>query len=259
MRRCLDWAATLIFLPVFLVILFAFELIQRGAKLFGKRAHDYAVACMCTSLVTAFRIAGLRLSVERPPSVAPHTSYLIITNHQSMFDIALLGHLFFTNFPKFVSKRELARFIPSVSYNLRRGGNALVDRADAPQAMASITALGRRVEEHRVSAVIFPEGTRARDGSLGRFKPRGSLALLAAAPATAVLAVTIEDSWQLMRSNFLPIPFGVRVRVRIGEPIQRRTGEDHAELLERVRNQIAANLAVMRGETQDAPKIAAAR
>ena len=47
-----------------------------------------------------------------------------------MMDIALLLHLFFTNFPKFVSKRELARCIPSVSYNLRRGGNCLIDRDD---------------------------------------------------------------------------------------------------------------------------------
>lgn len=253
MRRVVDWAFTLLFLPVFGMVLLAFEPIQRVAKLLGKRAHDYSVACLCTSLVAAFRVTGLRITVERPPSVAPGRPYLIISNHQSMFDIALLGHLFFRNFPKFVSKRSLARRIPSVSYNLRRGGNALIDRDDPMQAVEAIAALGRRVERHGVSAVIFPEGTRARAGELKAFKPRGSLALLAAAPATEIVPVTIENSWRLMRRNFFPIPFGVRVRVRIGEPIVRRPGEDHSDLLERVRAEIAATLAAMR----DTPPLAA--
>jgi 1-acyl-sn-glycerol-3-phosphate acyltransferase len=246
-QRIVDWAFTLLFLPAFGLVLLVFEVIQRVAKAFGKRAHDYSVAWLCTSLVWAFRLTGLRITVERPASVVAGEPYLIISNHQSMFDIALLGNVFFGNFPKFVSKRSLARRIPSVSYNLRCGGNALIDRDDAAQAVEAIAALGRRVERNRVSAVIFPEGTRARAGELKAFKPRGSLALLAAAPATAVLPVTIENSWRLMRWNFLPVPFGVRVRVRIGEPIARGPGEDHAELLERCRGAIAQTLAEMRG------------
>ncbi len=246
-RRIVDWTFTLLFLPAFGLVLLVFEVIQRVAKAFGKRAHDYSVAWLCTSLVMAFRLTGLRITVERPPSVVSGRPYLIISNHQSMFDIPLLGHIFFDNFPKFVSKRSLARRIPSVSYNLRCGGNALIDRDDAAQAVESIAALGRRVERNRVSAVIFPEGTRARAGELKAFKPRGSLALLAAAPATEILAVTIENSWRLMQRNFLPVPFGVRLRVRVGEPIARHPDEDHAELLERARDQIAKTLAEMRG------------
>ncbi len=259
MRRVLDWTGTLLFLPVFGLVLVVFEVVQRIAKAFGKRAHDYSVAALCTSLVTAFRITGLRLRVERAPEVRSHHSYLVVSNHQSMFDIALLGHVLATNFPKFVSKRELARRIPSVSYNLRRGGNCLIDRDDADQAVGAIRDLGARVERNGVSAVIFPEGTRARRGELKTFKPRGSLALFDAAPATEILPVTIENSWRLMQSNFVPVPFGVTVHVRIGTPIRRRTGEDPAALLDRVRDEIAANLADMRGEIVPAPKRAAAR
>jgi 1-acyl-sn-glycerol-3-phosphate acyltransferase len=125
--------------------------------------------------------------------------------------------------------------------------------------VVAIGALGRRVEDNRVSAVIFPEGTRARRGELRPFKPRGTLALLAAAPRTEVVPVTIENSWRLMRSNFLPVPFGVRVRVVIGAPIARRDDEDHARLLEDVREEIAATLAAMRSERTSAPRRAAAR
>jgi len=250
MRRVVDWTGTILFLPVFGIILLVFEVVQRVAKLFGNRAHDYAVACLGASLVMVFRIVGLRLRIERSPAVARHTAYLIISNHQSLFDIALLLYVFFTNFPKFVSKRELARRIPSVSYNLRRGGNCLIDRDDAEQAVDEITALGRRVERNRVSAVIFPEGTRARGGALRAFKPRGSLALLAAAPATAVVPVTIEGSWRLMQWGFLPLPFGTRVTIVIGDPIPRTPTEDPAALLTRVHDAIGSTLAVCRGESR---------
>jgi 1-acyl-sn-glycerol-3-phosphate acyltransferase len=246
MVRLLDWPATLLLGVVFGLILAVFEPLQWIAKAFGKRPHDWVVACLGTALVTAFRITGLRLSVDRSPLVAPHTAYLIVSNHQSMFDIPLLLHLFFTNFPKFVSKRELARHIPSVSYNLRHGGNCLIDRDDGDQAVVAIAELGRRIELRGVSGVIFPEGTRARRGELKPFKPRGTVALLAAASSTPIVPVTIEQSWRLMQANFWPIPFGVRVHVRIDDPIVRRPGEDLASLLERVRTQIADNLTGMR-------------
>ncbi len=246
MARLLDWPATLVMAIVFGLVLVVYEPIQWIAKAFGKRPHDWVVACLGTTLVTVFRLTGLRLSIDRSPLVLPRTPYLIVSNHQSMFDIALLLHLFFTNFPKFVSKRELARFIPSVSYNLRRGGNCLIDRDDPEQAVVAITELGRRVETRGVSAVIFPEGTRARHGELKPFKPRGTVALLAAAPTTPIVPVTIESSWRLMQRNFWPIPFGVRVRVRIDDPIPRRPGEDLPQLVDEVRARIDAALTRMR-------------
>jgi 1-acyl-sn-glycerol-3-phosphate acyltransferase len=81
--------------------------------------------------------------------------------------------------------------------------------------------------------VIFPEGTRARHGTLGKFRPRGTLALLEAAPDTAVVPVCIDESWRLLRHNLMPVPFGTQVRVWIGDPIPRRSDEDPEELLAR--------------------------
>jgi 1-acyl-sn-glycerol-3-phosphate acyltransferase len=102
--------------------------------------------------------------------------------------------------------------------------------------------LGRRVRRGGVSAMIFPEGTRARHGELGRFKPAGTLALLEEAPDTPVVPVTIDESWRLLQHNYLPVPWGVRVRVHIGAPIARRPDEDRAALIERVHDEIAATL-----------------
>lgn len=247
MRRLRDWLFTVPFLLSFGLILLVFDIAQRIARLFGRRPHEYVAGALQWSLVQSFRICGTRLQVERAAAVLPRTPYLIIANHQSMFDIPIFGALFFTNFPKYVSKKSLAKWIPSVSYNLRRGGNALIDRGDPDQAVDAIQTLASEVRERGVSAVIFPEGTRARRGELGKFRRRGTLALLEAAPDTPVVPVCIDQSWQLLRHNLTPVPFGTRVRVWIGDPLARLPGEDREALLMTVEDQIRAALETHRG------------
>jgi 1-acyl-sn-glycerol-3-phosphate acyltransferase len=238
----LSWLTTLVFLPAFGLVMVVFDVLQRIARLFGTRPQEYVAGAVQWVLVRTFGICGTRLTVERDPGIQPWTSYVIVSNHQSMFDIVILGSLFFSNFPKYISKRELGRWIPTVSYNLREGGHVLIDRGDAPQALVAIRELGSRVRDGRCSAMIFPEGTRARHGELGRFKPAGTLALLEEAPDTPVVPVAIDESWRLLRHNYLPVPFGTRVRVWLGPPIARRPGEDPTGLLGRVRDEIATTL-----------------
>lgn len=250
MRVLLDWVVTIPFLLAFGLLLVVFDPLQRIARLFGQRPQELVVGALQRALLWAFAICGTRLEVERSPGVRSWTPYLVVANHQSMFDVPIFGGLLFTNFPKYVSKKELARWIPSISYNLRRGGNALIDRGDRGQALDAIRQLGRHVNERDVSAVIYPEGTRARHGSLGEFKPKGFLELLAAAPDAAILPVAIDNSWKLLRHNLLPVPFGTRVRVWMGEPIPRQPGEDGTVLLEKVRAQIGATLERWRGESR---------
>ena len=86
--------------------------------------------------------------------------------------------------------------------------------------------------------MIFPEGTRARRGELGGFKPAGLTALLETAPDTPIVPVAIDNSWRLLHRNFLPVPWGTRVRMWVGAPIPRHRGEDHRTLIEEVRRQI---------------------
>ncbi len=248
MRRIVDWLFTLPFLFAFGSLLVVFDPLQRLARLFGQRPQEIVVGALQRSLLWAFRVAGTRLRVERSPALEPWTPYLLVANHQSMFDVPIFGGLLFSNFPKYVSKRELARWIPSISYNLRRGGNALIDRGDRAQALGAIRALGEQVRTRGVSAVIYPEGTRARSGELGEFKLGGVNELLDAAPDIAVVPVAIDESWKLLRYNLLPVPFGTRVRVYFGAPIARAPDEDRAALLRRVREEIAATLARWRSE-----------
>ena len=240
--RALDWVLTLPFLLAFGSILVVFDPLQRVARLFGPRPHEIVVGWLQAALVGAFHLCGTRLDVERSPGVRGNTSYLLIANHQSMFDIPILGALLSTNYPKYVSKRELGRWIPSISYNLRRGGNALIDRADRRQAIDAIRTLGARAQARGVSVVIYPEGTRSRAGELKPFKPAGAIALLQAAPALEVVPVTIDESWRLLCHNLLPVPYGTRIRVRLGDPIPRSRESDPAQILDRAREEIEGTL-----------------
>ena len=249
--RLLDWLFSLPFLLAFGALLVLFDPLQRIARLFGQRPQEIVVGALQTSLVAACHLCGTRFEVERAPGVLPNTPYLLIANHQSMFDIPIIGSLLFTNYPKYVSKRELANWIPSISYNLRRGGNAVIDRKDRAQALAEIRALGSRLRERKVCAVIYPEGTRSRNGELGAFKPGGTLELLEAAPDVPVVPVTIDNAWKLLRYNLFPVPFGTRVRVRIGDPIPRTSEEDRAALLARAREEIAGTLDTWRKAEHD--------
>lgn len=240
--RPIDWLLTIPFLIAFGLVLLVFDPLQRLARVFGQRPQEIVAGALQVALIQTFRISGMRLEVERSPNVKPNTPYLVISNHQSMFDVPIFGALLFTNYPKYVSKRSLGRWIPSISYNLRRGGNALIDRDDRGQAQAEIRALGERAQRRGVSVVIYPEGTRSRDGQLRPFKPGGTLTLLEAAPQLAVVPATIDGSWQLLRYNLLPIPCGVSVRVRFSDPIPRTTEEEASQLLERAHGEISATL-----------------
>ena len=236
--RPIDWLFTFPFLLAFGGLLVLFDPLQRIARLFGRRSHEFTAGALQVTLVWAFRLCGTRIEVERAAGVQPDTAYLVIANHQSLFDIPIACSLLFSNYLKYVSKSELARWIPSISYNLRRGGNAVIDRDDRDQAIRAIHELGVDVQHRGTSVLIYPEGTRARRGKLGRFHSKGVVTLLEAAPELPLVPFVIDRSCCLLRFNLLPVPFGTRIRVYIGAPIERQPGEDHKALLGKVREEM---------------------
>jgi 1-acyl-sn-glycerol-3-phosphate acyltransferase len=243
-----DTFFTIPFLFAFGLILFVFDPLQRIARLFGQRPQEVVAGVMQFALMQALRLCGSTFMIERSLRIQPHTPYLLVANHQSMFDIPLFGALLFTSYPKYISKAELGKWIPSISYNLRRGGNVLIDRGDRSKATEAIRELGRIAQARGVSAVIYPEGTRARTGELGRFRPAGTVALLEAAPDLEVVPVTIDNSWKLMRWGMFPVPFGTYIRIHLGDPIARSKDESPYDILNEVRAQLEADLERWRAE-----------
>jgi 1-acyl-sn-glycerol-3-phosphate acyltransferase len=240
-RRIADWFFTVPFLIAFGLTLLVFDIAGRLARPFGLRPFEWVMAALQRTLISVFRICGTKIEVTRSPAIEPKRGYAIISNHQSLFDIVLIGGLMFTNYPKYVAKKELAKWIPSISLNLNKGGNAVIDRDDRKQAVEAIHEMAENAQARNVSVVIYPEGTRSRDGRLGKFRRAGTMTMLDTADRLPVIPVTIDGSWRLLRYNLKPIPFGTTVKVDFGDPIP-RTIEDSVTVAEQARQVISANL-----------------
>ena len=223
--RLRDWIFSIPTLVAFGLTLVWYDTRGRIALRTGLRSFENVMADLQAALLKVFAISGVAVQFEGRDRFADRGGFLFISNHQSMFDVPIFGGALTENYPKYVAKSELARGIPSVSLNLKRGGNALINRGDREQAIEAIAEMGRACEERDVSAVIFPEGTRSRDGSLGAFRTGGAMALLEAAPNLSVIPTVIDGSWKVFRDNMLPVPYGTAVRVRFGEPIARHAEE----------------------------------
>lgn len=241
MRAIRDWMFTVPFLIAFGFGFAFFDVLGRIVRPFSLRGFEYVMAMLQRYLMNTFRICGTKITIERSPEIRPRTGYALISNHQSLLDIVMIGGLLFTNFPKYVAKKELSRGIPSISLNLRWGGNALIDRKDRIQAFRAIKEMAARAQERNVSVVIFPEGTRSRDGRLKEFKRGGTAMMLGAADRLPVVPVTISGSWRLAEKSLFPVPFGCEVRIRFGDPIDRHP-DDVDELLTTVREEIESTL-----------------
>jgi 1-acyl-sn-glycerol-3-phosphate acyltransferase len=206
---------------VFILILVLFHPVHLIASLFGKRAHKYTLDLMNLCIIWNIRVlTGAKYRVVGTPALPVDRSVIIISNHQSMYDIPMIMWACRSRYVGFIAKTELGRWIPSISFALRRLGSVLIDRKDAAQAVRAIENFGRaKNAEHQVAA-IFPEGTRARDGALKRFKSTGVQALVRTMPGAIVQPVAVKGNWQLLRYHFWPIPWGTSVELEFLEPLE---------------------------------------
>jgi len=219
MRKAIGWLLTPLHFVVFMAVLLVSHVAQVFARAFGYAAHKRVVDCLNLGVLASLKVVGARIDLNCDHALAADLPLIVVANHQSMYDIPMLGWMLRKHHPKFVAKIELARGIPSISYNLRHGGSVLIDRGDARAAMRAIQKFGKTVEEHRYAACIFPEGTRARDGVMKEFSHAGLLALIRTTPSAVIVPVAIDGSWELMRYRMRPVPFGVRVRCTVLAPI----------------------------------------
>ena len=176
-----------------------------------------------------FHIVEFR-GFEKLPQGKP---LIIVSNHQSQYDIPPVVVGFRKHFPKFISKIELGKGIPSISYNLRKGQSALIDRKNRSQAIKEIIKLGRHIEANNYSACIFPEGTRAKDGKVKKFKVGGIETLLKTSPSAAVVPFAINGN-HLLQLNGFPMGIGEKLTYTVLDPIYRenRSAEEIANLCE---------------------------
>ena len=185
-------------------------------------------------------ILGTRYTITFPETMPPQGPVIIVTNHQSLYDIPPIIWYLRKYHPKFVSKKELGRGIPSVSFNLRHGGSVLIDRKDRRQAADELTKLGAYIQQTGRSAVIFPEGTRSRNGEPKPFRTLGLITLLKNAPDAWILPITINNSWKMFRYGKFPNGIGTHIRFTVHPPV--KWNPNSKELLNAIEQQIISHL-----------------
>lgn len=189
-------------------------------RIFGYNKLKRTVSLLNWCLIRCTNILGTTYRFTNTHQLPTNKPLIIVTNHQSMYDIPPLIWNLRKHHPKFVSKKELGKGIPSVSYNLKYGGSALIDRNDGKSAITEIGKLGTYIEKYNRSAVIFPEGTRSRDGHPKPFKPMGLRMLLKKAPSALIVPISINNSWKLVRYGKFPMGLGAKVTFDVHEPIK---------------------------------------
>ena len=184
-------------------------------------------------------ISGVKVKAEGLENIRGDGPFIFVSNHISQFDITALQ---FTIPLKsgFVFKKELAR-IPLFGWQLLVGPHIVIDRSNAENALKSIHKARQKMKTKAVSMILFPEGTRSKDGELQPFK-RGAFHL-ASQVNYPIVPVTIRDSDKLLPKGSLRINKGT-IKVTFSEPIvttKVETRNDELELMGKVRDIISSN------------------
>ena len=230
----MHWWRTVFFLvPVISVYTIVLGTLSLASSLFDRSGY-FAHWCARTWARLILVTTGVSVQVEGLVRVRPGGSYVFVSNHQSHYDTAVL----FATLPhqlRIIAKESLGRF-PFLGWHLRRTGHILVDRRRPDRA--AIFGWADRLLSQGLSLIVYPEGTRSRDGVVQRFKAGSfQIALQTGLP---IVPLSIVGTRHVMRKGeFAARP--ATVRLVFHDPIETRglSGVDPREFGERVRHIIA--------------------
>ena len=219
MKKLVSILLTPFFFLVFGIILVVFHPVQVIARgIFGAKAHDKTVFALNLCLMRSLMILGVTYRFSGFKKLPTDKPLIIISNHQSMWDIPTLIWKFRAHRPKFVAKKSLAKNIPSISYNLKYGGSVSIDRKNPKEAVSKIIEFAKNVKKNNFAVCIFPEGTRSRDGKLKPFKIKGVSAILEEIPEALIVPVAIKNTGLIDNNGKFLKNIGVKTSFTMLEP-----------------------------------------
>ncbi|MCW3804202.1 lysophospholipid acyltransferase family protein [Plebeiibacterium marinum] len=242
MNIILGYIFTPLFHLYFGLLLLIFHPIQVIAHhVFGDQARKKVVDILNYHLVYGLRIMGCRIRFNGLEKIPQGRPIIIASNHQSLYDIPAIVHGFKKCYPKFVSKVELGKNLPSISYNLKHGKSALIDRKNGAQSVKEIFKLGKLIQQNNYAACIFPEGTRSKTGRVKKFMPAGINTLLRAAPDAIIVPFVIDGHSRMMYKGMFPLKFGEKISYTVLDPIEPK-GKDTEALVADIQQLIKKEL-----------------
>jgi 1-acyl-sn-glycerol-3-phosphate acyltransferase len=189
-------------------------------------------------------ILGIRIEVNDVEVVEKDRPYIFMSNHLSFLD----GPLLYFIIPqpiRVILKKEIFR-IPVIGMGMKQVGFVPVDRKGVRGGKKSIDRASTLMKEKGFSFLIFPEGTRSRDGRLQEFRRGGFF--LALAGQCAIVPISIQGTYELMPKGSFFVKRG-KIKVFFHPPISVLGNDrnDLPKLLGEVRDVIRSGL----GETQN--------
>ena len=178
---------------------------------------------------TFVRLGGWAFRVEGMENL-PSGGAVLVANHQSIVDIPML----LSAFPRpvrFLAKRELGE-IPLFGKAMAAAGNLFIDRDDPRDAVRMLRDVGARLRDGRL-VVVFPEGTRSGDGSIGEFRPGAFY--LAQKSGAPVVPVYLDGGYRAIPKGSLRV-WPAELLVRVLPPLSPGEGAGGSK------EQIAASL-----------------
>lgn len=195
---------------------------------------------LCQGWVWVARmVCGVRLDIRGGEQTARDRSYVVMSNHQSLFDIPALMLGLGLQLRWVIKKSYI--YVPLFGWALYLTKHVFIDRSNPKKAIDGMARAARRLPPGS-SIMVFPEGTRSDDGVVRQFRAGGFL--LAAGGGLPILPVTVNGSWRVMPDKRSLEFFPGTIQVVIGEPID-TAGYDKSnltELMDRTRAAIVANL-----------------
>jgi 1-acyl-sn-glycerol-3-phosphate acyltransferase len=184
------------------------------------------------------RFAKIDIEVEGIERGPIDEAFVVMSNHQSHYDIPVLFQALRPRRLRMVAKSELFR-LPIWTGAMRAAGFVEVNRKNRVLAMRSL-ARAREAIAAGTSIWIAPEGTRSPDGELGSFKKGGFH--LAAGAGARILPVSVAGTRRILPAKGTRVQNGEHVRVVVHEPVPTREGSDHKEVMAIVRERILSGM-----------------
>lgn len=221
MKKVFLYLITLIYYFFFLVVLCVFQPIQWVMfKIFGYSGLKNTFDIVTFLTIKCTHILGCIFTFENRKLIPKNVPIIFVSNHQSILDTKGLNWYLRDFHPAFVTKKELGKGTPCVSYYIRNSKCIQIDRNNPKQAFPEIKSLAEYIETTKRSAIIFPEGTRSKTGEPKEFAQSGLKILCKYAPSAYVVPISINNSWKVFKHGSFPLTLCNPIIFTVHEPIK---------------------------------------